>query len=150
MTFLKSTAWTQMLLMRAPTSALERNSCVSANRPSCHLRHQTLTGPQSLYFVHSFGVLNCFCWTKRRRPVILRRMLFASESSSQSLQISLYVPNCTARLTRQLISIAHRLQTVIYYDRIIVMDAGQVVEASDCYGVSSPTRTGRAELTCPV
>ena len=29
----------------------------------------------------------------------------------------------------QLISIAHRLQTVAYYDRIIVMDHGQIVES---------------------
>jgi ATP-binding cassette subfamily C (CFTR/MRP) protein 1 len=29
----------------------------------------------------------------------------------------------------QLISIAHRLQTVAYYDRIIVMDQGQIVES---------------------
>ena len=30
----------------------------------------------------------------------------------------------------QLISIAHRLQTVAYSDRIIILDAGQVVEVS--------------------
>lgn len=30
----------------------------------------------------------------------------------------------------QLISIAHRLQTVAYYDRILVIDAGQVAEVS--------------------
>jgi ABC-type multidrug transport system fused ATPase/permease subunit len=29
----------------------------------------------------------------------------------------------------QLISIAHRLQTVAYYDRIIVMDQGRIVES---------------------
>jgi ABC-type multidrug transport system fused ATPase/permease subunit len=34
----------------------------------------------------------------------------------------------TLRLTSQLISIAHRLQTVAYYDRIIVMDQGRIVE----------------------
>lgn len=28
----------------------------------------------------------------------------------------------------QLISIAHRLQTVAYYDRVLVLDAGQVAE----------------------
>lgn len=29
----------------------------------------------------------------------------------------------------QLISIAHRLQTVAYYDRIIVMDQGRITES---------------------
>ena len=31
-------------------------------------------------------------------------------------------------LDEQLLSIAHRLQTVAYYDRILVMDAGRVAE----------------------
>jgi ABC-type multidrug transport system fused ATPase/permease subunit len=34
------------------------------------------------------------------------------------------------KANEQLISIAHRLQTVVFYDRILCLEAGQVVEVS--------------------
>lgn len=47
--------------------------------------------------------------------------------SAKTLLLSLVIV-AVADTCQQLISIAHRLQTVAFYDRILVMDAGQIAE----------------------
>jgi energy-coupling factor transporter ATP-binding protein EcfA2 len=62
------------------------------------------------------------------RPWTWRPTLLSSGSYKHSWDQSRYVAPA-GKADIQLISIAHRLQTVAYYDRIIVMDHGQIVES---------------------
>ena len=94
----------------------------------------TRADPQWRSFGRLYAIARCFCLTRRHRLSTLKQMPSSSGLSRPSYRTSpsVYRVRCGVRADGQLISIAHRLQTVAYYDRILVMDAGRVAEVNPC------------------